>query len=276
VATRRTRRAATTLAILILASITLLALDGQGSGSVTSSLRSLGSTILSPVVSVVNLVTRPIGNFFAGAINYGSVSEENARLRATVGRLEAAGATRPFDRQQLVDLLALQHLPYLSSLPTVTSQTTAVDVSNFAATIQINKGSSEGISVGMPVVGSGGLVGQVVTTTASSSSVRLITDGRTRIGVVMGGSSTLGVVSGQAAGRPLEVDFVSPNTVIPAGRMFFTNGLQGAQFPSGIPVGRVLSATTPVNSTQMAISLRPAANLSHLGFVDVVLWEPQA
>ena len=59
-------------------------------------------------------------------------------------------------------LTALNNLPYLGSLPRVVAQTTAVDVSNFAATITIDHGRSSGVTVGMPVVGAGGLVGQVV------------------------------------------------------------------------------------------------------------------
>jgi len=273
-ATRRSRRSITTLAILLLVSITLIALDGQGSSSVTAGIRGVGSTILSPVVSVVNVVTRPVGNLFAGAINYGSVNAENARLRATIGRLEQAATSKSYNRQQLAQLLALQHLSYLSSLPTVTAQTTLIDVSNFAATIEINKGTHEGIAVGMPVVGAGGLVGKVESTTGTSSTVRLVTDGRTRIGAALEGSGTLGIIRGQAGDRPLSVDYVAPNTDVSVGSTFFTNGLQGAQFPPGIPIGRITSATTPLNSTQMAISLKPSADLGRLSFVDVVLWEP--
>ena len=273
-ATRRARRSITTFAILILLSVTLLALDNQASSTLTSSARAVGRTLLSPVVSVIDAVTRPIGSFFAGAVNYGSVSAENARLQALVGQLESQRGRRSFENAQLAEITALQHLAFLPSLPTVTCQTTALEVSNFAATIDINKGRDEGIALGMPVVGSGGLVGQVVQTTRSSATVRLVTDGASKVGAVFGGSNLLGIANGVAAGKPLSIDYVPPASPVQLGEMLFTNGLQGAQFPPGIPIGRVTQKSSPVNASQMTISVVPAANLQHLGFVDVVLWEP--
>ncbi len=275
-ATRRTRRSLTTFVVLLVISIGLLAFDGQASSSVSSGIKSVGSTILSPVVGVVDAITRPIGNFFAGAINYGSVEAENARLRALVGQLEIQDGTAAANRRQLAELMALKDLPFLGSLTSVTCATTSINVSNFAATIQIDKGSSSGIATGMPVVGSGGLVGQVVDTTAGSATVRLVTDGQTRVGVVFGSSTILGIANGVTATSPMSASYVAPNSHVIKGERLFTNGLQGAQYPPGIPVGTVISATTPINAPQMDISVRPAADLAHLGFVNVVLWEPSS
>ena len=50
------------------------------------------------------------------------------------------------------------------------------DPSNFSHTIDINKGSDDGIKVGMPVVNGAGLVGRIVQVTPNRSTVQLITD----------------------------------------------------------------------------------------------------
>ena len=273
-ATRRTRRSITTFVALILISIILIAFSGQASSGVVGAVKSLGSAIVSPVVSVVDAVTRPIGNLFAGAINYGAVSAENGRLRATIGRLEQQRTSSSFQAQQLKELSALQDVPFLGSLKTVTAATTAIDISNFASTITVNKGTDDGVAVGMPVVGGGGLVGQVMDASARSSTIRLITDGASHVGGVFGRSSTYGVVNGAASGRLLNVDFVAPRTKIRVGQTVYTNGLNGAEYPAGIPVGTVRTASTPVNSIQMAIDLVPSADLDHLAFVDIVIWVP--
>lgn len=273
-ATRRTRRSLTTFAILAIISIALVAFSGQASNSLVSGIRLVGSTIVSPVVAVVDAVARPIGNLFAGALNSSSVTEENARLRADIGRLEMSRASASFEQRQLREVAALQDVPYLSSLSTVTAATTAISRSNFAATIQINRGASSGVAVGMPVVGNGGLVGQVTAVFHQSATVRLITDGQTRVGAVFGQTSNYGVVAGAGATRPLSVNYVPPHTDIHLGQDVFTNGLDGAQFPAGIPIGRVVSAVTPPNALSMDIDLSPAADMAHLDFVDVVLWEP--
>jgi rod shape-determining protein MreC len=274
VATRRTRRSITTFVALTLISIILIAFSGQASSGVIGAVKSVGSAVVSPVVGIVDAVTRPIGNLFAGAINYGAVSAENGRLRATIGRLEQQRRSTAFQAQQLKELSTLQDVPFLGSLKTVTAATTSIDASNFAATITVNKGTDDGVAIGMPVVGGGGLVGQVIDTTGRSSIIRLVTDGASHVGGVFGRSSTYGVVNGAAAGRLLSVDYVAPHTKVRVGQTVYTNGLNGAEYPAGIPVGTVRTASTPVNSIQMAISLAPAADLDHLAFVDIVIWVP--
>ena len=273
-ATRRTRRSITTFVALTLISIILIAFSGQATSGLVGAIKSVGSAVVSPVVSVVDVVTRPIGNLFAGAINYGAVSDENGRLRATIGRLEQQRTSTAFQIQQLKELTALQDVPVLGSLKTVTAATPSIDASNFAAPITVNKGTTDGVAVGMPVVGGGGLVGQVIDTKAHSSIIRLITDGASHVGGVFGRTSTYGVVNGAATGRPLSVDFVAPHSKIRVGQTVYTNGLNGAEYPAGIPVGTVRSASTPVNSIQMAIDLTPSADLDHLAFVDIVIWVP--
>ena len=273
-ATRRTRRSITTFVALALISIILIAFSGQASSGVIGTVKSVGSAIVSPVVSVVDAITKPIGNLFAGAINYGAVSAENGRLRATIGRLEQQRTSTAFQVQQLKELSALQDIPFLGSLKTVTAATTSISPSNFASTITVNKGTDDGVAIGMPVVGGGGLVGQIIDTSGTTSTIRLVTDGASHVGGVFGRSSTYGVVNGVATGRLLNVDFVAPHTKIRIGQTVYTNGLNGAEYPAGIPLGTVRSASTPVNSIQMAIQLAPSADLDHLAFVDIVIWVP--
>ena len=273
-ATRRTRRSITTFVALALISIILIAFSGQASSGVIGTVKSVGSAIVSPVVSVVDAITKPIGNLFAGAINYGAVSAENGRLRATIGRLEQQRTSTAFQVQQLKELSALQDIPFLGSHKTVTAATTSISTSNFASTITVNKGPDDGVAIGMPVVGGGGLVGQIIDTSGTTSTIRLVTDGASHVGGVFGRSSTYGVVNGVATGRLLNVDFVAPHTKIRIGQTVYTNGLNGAEYPAGIPLGTVRSASTPVNSIQMAIQLAPSADLDHLAFVDIVIWVP--
>ena len=275
-ASRRSRRSLTTFAVLILAAISLLALSVGTSTGVTSSLRSVGSTVLSPVVDVVDAVTRPIGNFLSGALNYGSVTAENAKLRAIISRIDQQRLTEQYERKQLAQIASLQNLGFVGVTPVVTAQTINLSVSNFAASIQINKGTGSGVAVGMPVVGSGGLVGQVVIVTRGTATIRLVTDGQSKVGASVGTSSILGVVNGVSAGRPLSMNYVAPGSNVPVGSILYTNGLQGSLFPAGIPIGKITAASTPPNATQMDIDVKPLANLSDLGYVDVVLWEPPA
>ena len=154
------------------------------------------------------------------------------------------------------------------------AQTTNQNLSDFTATIEIDKGSSAGVLTGMPVVGNGGLVGIVTSTTPGGSTVTLITDASQSIGVTFGSAGYQAVVHGQGASRPLDEDLVGPGTPVHKGETMYTSGLQGGLFPAGIPVGTIQYSASHRGATEVSISVAPLANLSQLDYLDVVLWEP--
>ena len=159
---RRSRRTLTVVVLVVL-SLSLISLDLNGrTHSVTSGIKSVANDIFSPLRQGVLDIVSPIGSFFAGAFDYHSVQAQNEQLQRTIGQLRAAQSERSFEQAQLRQLMALQNLPFLQSLPTVTAQTTDEYSSNFTATITLDKGRDDGVDVGYPVVGSGGLVGQVI------------------------------------------------------------------------------------------------------------------
>ncbi len=270
---RRSRRTLTVI-ILVVISLSLISLDLNGrTHSVTSGVKSAANDVYAPLRQGVLDIISPIGSFFAGAFNYGSLQSENAQLQRTIGQLRAAQAERPFEESQLKELLALQNLPFLQSLPTITAQTQDQYASNFTATITLNKGRDDGVDVGFPVVGAGGLVGQVIQSFHHTSVVRLVTDGQSKVGVTFGDQLT-GIVDGQGPSSSMTADLVAPHTPLHKGERMYTSGLDAASFPSGIPVATVQSFHTAAGASQESILVDPAADLHHLAFVDVVQWAP--
>jgi rod shape-determining protein MreC len=264
-----------TVALLVLVSLTVITLDETGhTRHLTSGIKSVANDVFSPLRSGVDAVLRPIGDFFAGAVNYGALQNENEQLQATIGKLRQQQTEQAFQQRQLQQVLALQNLPFLGNLPTVTAQTESVDISNFASTIEIDKGRGQGVDVGNPVVGAGGLVGQVVQASHGSATVRLITDGQSKVGVTVGTTPTSATVNGAGSGQALSVSFIAPGTPLQRGEALFTDQLQGAQFPAGIPVGFITGFHTVPGATQQTVSARPAADLSELAYVAVVQWQP--
>jgi rod shape-determining protein MreC len=131
------------------------------------------------------------------------------------------------------------------------------------------------VDVGYPVVGAGGLVGQVIQAFHHTSVVRLITDGQSKVGVVFGPSNRYtAIVDGQGPGNDMTADLIAPGTPLRKGERMFTSGLQAAAFPPGIPVATVSTFHTPSGASQISNALEPTANLSQLAYVDVVQWVP--
>jgi rod shape-determining protein MreC len=270
---RRSRRTLTVI-ILVVLSLSLISLDLNGrTHSVTSGVKSVANDVYAPLRQGVLDIISPIGNFFAGAFNYGSMQSQNEQLQQTIGQLRAAQAERGFEDNQLRQLMALQNLPFLQSLTTVTAQTIDEYSSNFTATITLDKGRADGVDVGYPVVGAGGLVGQVIQSFHHTSVVRLITDGQSKVGVTFGNQLT-GIVDGQGPSSSMTADLVPPHTALYKGEIMYTSSLDAAAFPPGIPVASVRSFHTPAGASQETIEVDPEADLGQLAYLDVVQWVP--
>jgi rod shape-determining protein MreC len=274
---RRSRRPRTTLLILLLASVTIITLDARGGfHRITSGVRSTAADAFSPVRSGVDDIIEPIGSFLAGAVHYGSVREQNQKLQQEVNQYKSEAASQQDDQEALSQLSALQSLPFVGNLQQVLAEVTNFNVSNFAATIDISVGRDQGVQLGMPVVAAGGLVGQVVQANHNSSTVRLITDGQSAVGVRYGPAdhSALAVLNGQGAGKPLSAALVPNETALSKGEVFTTSGLQGATYPAGIPVAQVESSSTGVTASQESVTLQPMVDIPRLRYVSVVQWGP--
>jgi rod shape-determining protein MreC len=271
---RRSRRTLT-LIVLVVISLSIISLDLNGrTHSVTSGVKSVANGVFSPLRGAVVDLLSPIGSFFAGAVHYGSLQSENEKLSAALGNLKLQKEEKGFEATQLRTLLALEHLPFLNALSTVTAQTTQVNTSNFTMTITVDKGRADGIQVGMPVVGAGGLVGQVIQAFHHSSVVELITDGQSKVAVVFG-SGTLGLVDGQGPADQMTADLVPPHASgLHKGVIMYTSGQDAAAFPPGIPVAKVKTFHASAGASQESISLEPEANMSQLAYVDIVVWAP--
>jgi rod shape-determining protein MreC len=272
---RRSRRTLTVVVLVVL-SLSIISLDLNGrTHSITSGVKSVANGVYSPLRQAVVDVTSPIGDFFAGAVHYGALQKENQRLQATIGALRQQQGEREFENTQLRNLMALENLPFLNSLPTVMAQTTELHSSNFTMTITIDKGRADGVDVDMPIVGAGGLVGQVIQSFHHSAVVQLIADGQSKVGVAFGNGYTA-TVDGQGPVASMTADLVAPHTPLHQGEKMFTSSLDAGAFPPGIPVGRVTSFHAGAGASQETITLTPAANLNQLAYVDVVLWGPAA
>jgi rod shape-determining protein MreC len=274
---RRSRRPLTTLVILILASIIILTLDARGGlNPVTSGVKTVASDAFSPVRSGVDGIVEPIGSFLAGAVHYGAVRQQNQKLQSEINQLKAQSRQNQQMQQQLKQLNALLHLPYIGNLNTVPAEVINFNSSNFAATIQISVGRNDGVQLNMPVVAGGDLVGQVVEVAHSSATVRLITDGASSVGVLFGAPAVYASAQGEGAGKLLTLDLVPAATPLKPGNEFVTSGLNGAAFPSGLPVGTVVTAKTGLSASQETVTVQPLADLNRLRYVSVVLWGPSS
>lgn len=270
---RRSARSRLTLVLLVLTSVTLVTLDERGA-AVLGAARDAAREVMAPVQSVSDNLLAPVGDVVGGILHYGDIEAENARLREENTDLRGAvlradDAER--ERQALRDQL---DLAFAADIPRVTTHVVGGSRSNFELTVELDKGTDDGVGVGMPVVDGVGLVGRVLDVSVSRAVVLLLVDRGFSAGIRLASSGDTGSATGGGRGRPLRLDLIDPATVVAPGEVVLTSGLQ-SRFPAGIPVGRVGRADTPTNALQQDIAVDPVVDLRRLAFVSVLQWPPR-
>jgi rod shape-determining protein MreC len=272
---RRSSRSRFTLLLLVLISITVLTLDfrGQGSG-VVETVRDAALDALAPVQSVTDTVFSPLTNAWNGVTNYGDLEAENARLRAQLEEAEGGDIAAANARRELEQLQQQLNLGYLGETPRVPARVIGGPVSNFELTIELDRGRRHGVDVGNPVVTGAGLVGSVVQASDERAVVLLLSDLQSSVGVRMARSGAVAVANGAGRGEHLALETLGWTDDVRVRRReaVVTSGIS-ARFPPGVPVGRVERVREGEGSS-LAITVRPAADLERLEFVQVLQWAP--
>ena len=268
---RRRGRSRPVLLLLVLLAITLLTLDARGWGPIRTARRDAGD-LLSPVTRAASRMFQPVENAWNGAFHYGKLKAENDKLRQQVDNLKGKQAQAEAVQARMGQLLALLNLPWVGDIPTIAAEVVALAPSNFDQTIQINKGSADGVLVGYPVVDGAGLVGRVSAVGRHRAVVRLITDPESFVGVELPLVPEYGVADGHGRGESLTLDLIAVDAKVDKGTIVATSGVPQSLFPPHIPVGTVTEAYRVSGDLQLTVKVAPIADLESLSTVRVLKW----
>ncbi len=207
--------------------------------------------VLSPVEAVV---AAPL-NSLSGALNRVSLSFNQAvdelnnlgQLRERISELEEQLARGQIELLQLREAASdydrlVSLLSYTSTLENqdfLSADVIGVDQTGIVRSVIINRGTRDGVAVGMPVTTDLGLVGRISGVSANASRVQLITDENSAVSSRLQETRADGSIVGQASGV-LRLTFVDLDAEIMQGDLVITSGL-GGNFPPDIVVGQVTS-----------------------------------
>ena len=273
---RRTRSTRLLVIGLIVTSLVTITVDFRGGDrGPLAAVGRFGSSIVAPLQEGVSAVFRPVGSFFSNLFRAGSIARENQQLRA---ELDTIASELQFRHALEVQILALQRQLGLAEqlgLDTFGATVIGGRFQNFEWTIQIDKGSDDGVFEDMAVITGEGLVGQVIRVTDSASTVRLILDHGSSIAVRLGASRTLATLHGQGEGE-LRLTLIDDDaqvelddSVVTAA--FRVDGIEEGILPPDIPVGvvsQVIPDPTGISGPQVFV--RPAIDFSTVEFVSLV------
>ena len=177
--------------------------------------------------------------------NYNSeyIIEENKRLRSAIEELE--------------------------SIPSEIVGKVLVDKkSPFLRSIIVNRGSRDGIELGMAVMDKSYLIGKIVEVTFTTSRVLLLSDLNSKIPVDIMPNNIQSILSGTGEHHGV-IQYTRQQSLIENDAIAFTSGA-GGLFKSGIPIGKI--NTDPLNSS---IIVNFFSDFSQLRFVKIVSYKEE-
>ena len=276
------RRRAVLLALVACCLVLLTAYFGESSGGPLKSVQTGTMEVVAPVQEGANRALKPardlfgwFGDTFDAKDERDKLEAERDRLRAEVARLQVAAD----ENKELRDIVDYARSSGLDAYEPQTARVYSRSPSSWYQTIEINKGSSDGLAVNQPVINGKGLVGKVKAVSDGNAVVMLLSDSQF-------GVSALAATSGQpgailpVAGSPgdLLFDLVPEAKEVRTGDTIVTAGTVSSRlpspFPQGIPIGRV-KRIDGEGELDRTIHVTPFADLRDLDFVQV-LTEPSA
>ncbi|HJT53948.1 MAG TPA: rod shape-determining protein MreC, partial [Candidatus Angelobacter sp.] len=242
---------------------------GSAASGGTRLIRVWTVTAISPferaLVASGSFVRRNFHNY----IDLHDARQQNRQLQDEIAQLKLEQVRLRQDAEQakrLRSLLGFTQRYVGQLLPAQVIGTSGTEQSHM---IQIDKGSSSGVKVDMPVITPDGIVGKVKDVFPFTSLVLLINDRDSGAGVILQTSRLQGVLRGNPQGE-LHVGDIMSDEKIDDGEEVITSGGDRI-YPKGLPVGTV-SHVSPDHDNEpfLAVKVKPAADLSRLEEVLVV------
>lgn len=270
------RRARILLAVSVVVALVLITLDFRSDADgddLASQLRRGAGIVVGPVQDGLATLVRPLASAASGVGELFDLRGENARLRAQLARTEERRLSYDDVVRENDDLREQLGFRNRNELDTVTAQIIAQGASNFEWTATLDVGTDDGVEADMPVINGEGLVGRVIATTPSTSSVLLTIDPNFGAAVRVAETGVVGSLAGDG-NEPLIFEPLITDVDIEVGQELVSSSYLGGTYISGIPIGVVTRADVEEGQLTRTVDVLPFVDFSTLGLVSVVLTDP--
>jgi rod shape-determining protein MreC len=270
------QRAPIWLGILLLTNLVIMAVDARDSVTRQRLLRVWVQALVSPAQSLSSGASGASTNFLRQIVNFRQTAGENEKLKEDLAtaQLDLRKAQQAnVENERLKGLLNLKEQ---TGYDQVAARVIARDSSVWFNTITINRGSSSGLALNMPVVTGSGIVGRVIALSPWTAQVMMVTDEKAAAGAIVGqlsGSGALGSVRGLGNSGLIEMRYVSGLQNVEVGNYILTTGQDGI-YPPGLNVGEVVQVKAGTATQPHQILIKPGAKLDQLEEVAVLLYRP--
>lgn len=270
--------------VLIIVSLALLTVSFRESESgPVHAVRQAAASLISPLQSWGATIAKPFQDGYEWFRTLWSAHERAEELEQRLQVLEGELVMLQEEAEENERLRSLLDLRDKTVYPEGTEFQMARVIGKsptlWEAWVLIDRGSADGLSVGLPVVGATpmvgetllgkGLVGKIVAVTAHTAQVLLITDSESSVASKIQGSRAEGIVRGSVNGD-LKMDYVDRDLAVDPKLVVVTSGYGGV-YPPDIPVGIVSSVGEETINIYKEIDVQAFVDFRVLEEVMVVL-----
>jgi rod shape-determining protein MreC len=238
--------------------------------------------VLSPLENILSLplqwVTGLMTDTSIAVINQSNAPQDIEALRQRNAELEEQLALIQGEVIQLREIASdyqrlanlLEYTSNRDDQEFITADVIGVDQQSSVRSLFINKGTRDGVAVGMPVVTQLGLVGRVFNVSANTAQIQLISDQNSSVSARLQTTRAEGSVQGRGllTGN-LRMTFIPLDAEIIEGDLVVTSGL-GGNFPPDIVLGQVTSIRSFEFELFQEAEVRSLIDFTTLEFVLVV------
>lgn len=232
---------------------------------------NIASTPLNWLTQGISRVGLAVNNAPITYADVQAIQQRNAELEETLARLQGEliqlrEVASDYDR--LTGLL--EYTSSYQDREFVTADVIGSGQIGFVRSIIINKGTRDGLAVGMPVTTNLGLVGRIFDVSANAAQVQLVTDQNSSISGRLQESRAEGSVQGRGLETGnLRMLYIPPEAEISNGELVITSGL-GGNFPPDIVIGQVTSVTNLEFELSQSAQVGSLVNFDTIEFVLVI------
>ncbi len=231
--------------------------------------RAVLSAVALPFYWVVDLPTRLTNWSRESLVGRDTLLNENSRLRSQSLLLEVKVQQMAALRAENVRLRALLNSSALLQDDVLVAELIGISPDPARHLVLLNKGSSDRVFLGQPLIDAQGLMGQVIEVASHSARVLLITDSTHAIPVQVNRNGFRAIAEGVGRLDTLELRHVASTEDIQVGDLLVSSGL-GGRFPVGYPVAVVTEVMQDPGQAFARVRAQPSAALNRSRHVLLV------
>jgi rod shape-determining protein MreC len=271
------RRRAVLFALVVCCLVLLTAYFGESSGGPLRSVQTGAMEVVAPVQEGANRALKPFRDLYGWFGDTLDAKDERDKLEAERDALRQEVARLKLmenENAELRDLVDYGRGSGIDAYAPVTARVYSRSNSSWYSTIEINKGSSDGVEVNQPVINGKGLVGKVKRVSDGNAVVMLLSDSEFGVSALAAEADQPGSIL-PVAGSPgdLLLDLVPNAKEVKKGDRIVTAGTVSDRLPSPFPEGILIGTVKRVDGEgelDRTIHVAPAADLRSLDFVQVL------